>query len=165
MKHIDIFNAYPVVKELKGFRFDGVTALKLNRLEKELREIYEFQQEEYRKIYVEYKPEYDQKTSQLRFKTAQACNAFVKATEELDKLEYEVKNAPVRVPIEKVPEVSGDDMDKVEGLIEFYEEPEPEIQIQEVQPEDIPEDAEMMEMGDAENIVPIHTEGTVQDDE
>ena len=46
MKHATIFAAYPVIAYLKQYRFDGLTALRLSKLEKELKEVYDFQTEE-----------------------------------------------------------------------------------------------------------------------
>lgn len=142
MKHVKILNAYPIIKDLKKIRFNGKTALQLNRMEKELKEVYDFQMEEHQKLFKDYKPEYNQETNQLSFKTEDECDAFLKASNELDELEHEVKAPVVRIPIEKVPEISGDDMDKLEGLIEFYEEEEEikaeDIQILPVDPSEIP---------------------------
>lgn len=142
MKHVKILNAYPIIKDLKKIRFNGKTALQLNRMEKELKEVYDFQMEEHQKLFKDYKPEYNQETNQLSFKTEDECDAFLKASSELDDLEHEVKTPVVRIPIEKVPEISGDDMDKLEGLIEFYEEEEEikaeDIQILPVDPSEIP---------------------------
>ena len=142
MKHVKILNAYPIIKDLKKIRFNGKTALQLNRMEKELKEVYDFQMEEHQKLFKDYKPEYNQETNQLSFKTEDECEAFLKSSNELDELEHEVKTPVVRIPIEKVPEISVDDMDKLEGLIEFYEEEEEikaeDIQILPVDPSEIP---------------------------
>ena len=144
MKHVKILNAYPIIKNLKKIRFNGKTALQLNRMEKELKEVYDFQMEEHQKLFKDYKPEYNQETNQLSFKTEDECEAFLKSSNELDELEHEVKTPVVRIPIEKVPEISGDDMDKLEGLIEFYEKEEEikaeDIQILPVDPSEIPDE-------------------------
>lgn len=150
MKHATIFAAYPVIAYLKQYRFDGLTALRLSKLEKELKEVYDFQTEEQQKLIAEYHPEYDKKTNQLKFKDAQTCDAFVKAANELDNLEHEMKSPLIRIPIEKVLELSADEMDRVSDLIEFYDE-EPQIEVKEVNPEDIPADAEEIKLTPVKN--------------
>ena len=61
-----------------------------------------------------------------------------------------MKSPLIRIPIEKVLELSADEMDRVSDLIEFYDE-EPQIEVKEVNPEDIPADAEEIKLTPVKN--------------
>ena len=147
MRHDKIYAAYPVVKKLKGMSFPGTIAYRLHKLEKELKEVYDFQTEEHRKLFQQYNPQYDAETKQLTFGTPEDCRAFVKATDELDQLEHDIAVKPIRIPVNDKYELSGDDMETLEGIIEFYEEePEPDIQIMPMT--DAPSGSETIELSE-----------------
>ena len=148
MTYAKIYTAYPVIENLKQYRYDSITADRLFKLQRELKEVYLFMTEEHKKLFDRFKPEYDKKSGTLHFQSEQDMEEFVKSMDELDKLEHEIQARKPRIALSSEITMTPNEREALEDLIEFYEEEEAEVKIEAT--DTVPEDAEGIELKPAE---------------
>ena len=144
-----VYGVYAAVKSLMEYDFEADLAWDLYSLEREMRPIYEFQEQQRRKVFMKYQPEYLKESNEFKFKTPEDCKAFSDQMEELDKMPAEIKNAPIRLPLSKAYKLKPNWISELEGIVEFFkwetvtEVPTDDVKIEPVVAEDVP--AEVLE--------------------
>lgn len=141
MTYAQIYVAYPVIENMKQYRFDSIAADRLFKLGRELKEVYDFMTEEHQKLFDRYNPEYDKKSGTLQFKSAEDTQEFLQSMDDLDKLEHEVQAKKPRIALNEQIEMTPKEREALEELIDFYEE-----EAEEEAADIVPEGAEVIEL-------------------
>jgi len=119
MKQNVCINAYKALDVLTHANFDGTTAFKIFKLRKALKEIYDFQAEEEKRIFADYGASFNEDGS-IVLEDMEKAEEFVAKITEMSEIEHD-EIIPVSIPARCFDNISVEEMEKLDGVIEFTE--------------------------------------------
>lgn len=120
MKQGTIIRAYKALSKLAAEPLPIKTACAVHRLRVAMRPTWEFQQEEEQKEINRLKPQVEQ-NGDLLFQSPEDARVFRDKLKELEENEVELSADVVKMPMLPEITISADDVDALEGFVEFTE--------------------------------------------
>ena len=118
MKQGKMVQAYNALQRLGGQVMDDLVAYKLFKLKKQMAPAIEFQTEREQLIFEKYQPERTG-NGQYSFRTSGQAAEFRNELNELADMETEVTVTPVKIPKGQRLLISMDDIEALDGFVEF----------------------------------------------
>lgn len=119
MKQNDCIKAYMAINNVCKTKFPGQIAFQVFKLKKVLGEIFDFQKEQEQEIFAEYEATFTEDGS-INLKDETRAEEFVKRIEEMALIEHE-EIQPIAIPAACFEEISVEELEKLDGIIEFVE--------------------------------------------
>lgn len=117
MKQSVIISGFKAIEKINNMKFDGETAFKIYKLKKQLKEVYDFQSEQERNIFDQYKASFNPDGT-IGIEDMSLADEFVAKITELGEIEHnDIVAVDVRASLFN--ELSIEDMETLEGIINF----------------------------------------------
>lgn len=113
-----IINAYKIIENLNRTNFDSITAYRMFKLKKQLKEFYDWQQERETELFKKYGASFSEDGSIRLSDNSQAEN-FVAEINEMSELVHEIE--PVEIVLSAFDSLSIEQIETLDGFIDFIE--------------------------------------------
>lgn len=113
----NIINGYKKINELNNIKLPAAISLKLYRFKNKLKEYYDWQSEEEKKIFEEYGAKFED--GKITLEEENKIQEFAERLNSMGSIEVDIDK--MEIPVEVFGEISVEDLEILDGIFEFIE--------------------------------------------